>query len=120
MINAVRVEKTRKSRALTMIKVAHTAIWAFFAGSILILPIAALLRHFDWAVILTGFVLFECGVLAANRGQCPLTRLAARYTAEQSVTFDIYLPEWLAAHNKAIFGILFVVNEGIVLWLWRH
>jgi hypothetical protein len=30
------------------------------------------------------------------------------------------VPEWLAKHNKAIFGTLFVVNEAIVLWLWRR
>jgi len=31
----------------------------------------------------------------------------------------IYLPNWLANRNKAIFGTLFVVNELIVLWCWR-
>ena len=49
---------------------------------------------------------------------CPLSDLAARYTDDRASNFDIYLPNWLASHNKAIFGTLFVVNELIVLWCW--
>ena len=44
--------------------------------------------------------------------------MAARYTDDRASNFDIYLPNWLASHNKAIFGTLFVVNELIVLWCW--
>jgi len=57
-------------------------------------------------------------VLAANRGRCPLTDWAARYTEDRAANFDIYLPDWLARNNKAIFGTLFAVNELIVLWRW--
>ena len=56
----------------------------------------------------------------ANRGQCPLTGLAARFTSDPADNFDIYLPNWLARHNKLIFGTLFVVNELFVLWCWRN
>jgi hypothetical protein len=100
---------------LTAIKLLHTAIWAFLAASILVLPVAGVLRRFRWAVILSVIVLLECGLLAANGGRCPLSDLAARYTDERASSFDIYLPNWLASHNKAIFGMLFVVNELIVL-----
>jgi hypothetical protein len=100
------------------IKVAHTAIWAFFVGCILGLPVAALLRRFDWALILSALVLFECLALAVNRGRCPLTGLAARFTEERQIAFDIYLPVWLARHNKVLFGSLFLLNELIVLWEW--
>jgi hypothetical protein len=103
---------------LTAIKLLHTAIWAFLAASILVLPVAGVLRRFRWAVILSVIVLLECGLLAANGGRCPLSDLAARYTDERASSFDIYLPNWLASHNKAIFGTLFVVNELIVLWCW--
>ena len=44
--------------------------------------------------------------------------LAARYTDEGASNFDIYLPNWLASHNKTVFGTLFVVNELIALWCW--
>jgi hypothetical protein len=34
--------------------------------------------------------------------------VAARYTDDRRDNFDIYLPLWLARHNKLIFGWLFV------------
>ena len=103
---------------LILVKVVHTAIWAFFAACILALPVAGGLRRFDWAVGLTGLVLIECGVLAVNRGRCPLTDVAERFTADRAPDSDIYLPKWLARHNKTLFGALFIVNEAIVLWQW--
>jgi hypothetical protein len=97
------------------IKLLHTAIWLFFAGCIVAIPIAGAFRHFYWAGVLTGLVLFECAVIAFNRGRCPLTDLAGRYTEERSDNFDIYLPLWLARHNKTIFGTLFAIGELFVL-----
>ena len=41
---------------------------------------------------------------------CPLTSIAARYTDDRRANFDIYLPEWLARHNKAVFGALYVAG----------
>jgi hypothetical protein len=120
MIDTSLQTATERMRALVIVKVAHTAIWAFFAGCILALPVAGWLRRFDWAAGLTAFVLIECLVLAVNRARCPLTAIARRYTDDRSPSFDIYLPEWLAAHNKTIFGTLFVINELIVYWQWRH
>jgi hypothetical protein len=103
---------------LAAIKLLHTVIWALLAGSILILPVAGVLRRFRWAASITFVILLECGVLAANRGRCPLTDLAAEYTAERQPNFDIYLPNWLAEHNNAIFGTLFMVGEGVVVARW--
>jgi hypothetical protein len=37
--------------------------------------------------------------------------MAARHTEQRSKNFDIYLPLWLARHNKTIFGALFVAAE---------
>jgi hypothetical protein len=47
-----------------------------------------------------------------------MTDLAAKYTADRSPNFDIYMPRWLAVHNKTIFGTLFLVNEAIVVVVW--
>ena len=59
-------------------------------------------------------------ILVINGWRCPLTSLAARFTDERHDNFDIYLPEWLARHNKLIFGVLFCM--GIVFagsrWAW--
>jgi len=118
MTESANDKSSHESHVLIAIKATHTAIWAFFAGCILLLPVAGLLRRFDWALILTALVLVECGVLALNRGRCPLTDLAAKFTDERSDAFDIYLPEWLARHNKEIFGTLFVAGELVVFWYW--
>jgi len=111
-------DRSRHVNALVAIKLLHTAVWALLAGCILALPITALLHRFDWAIILTVIILAECGVLALNKGRCPLTGVAARFTDDRADNFDIYLPNWVAQDNKAIFGTLFVINELIVLWCW--
>ncbi len=103
---------------LTGIKLLHTAIWLFFAGCIVAIPIAAAWRQFPWAAVLSGLVPVECSVLAMNRGRCPLTDLAGRYTEDRTDNFDIYLPLWLAPRNKMIFGTLFVIGELFVLGRW--
>ena len=107
-----------RGNLLAQIKLLHTAVWVVLAGCVLALPISPLLHHFDWAVILTAVILVECGVLALNKGRCPLTDLAARFTDDRQENFDIYLPNWLARHNKKLFGTLFVVNELVVWTYW--
>jgi len=107
-------------RRLTLIKLIHTLVWAVLAACVLPLPVAALWHRFDVAVILTVIIVAECTVIALNHGKCPLTDVAARYTKDRRDNFDIYLPNWLARHNKAIFGALFVLNEVIVLWFWMN
>ena len=82
------------------------------------IPFAGALRQFRIAAILTGLLLVECAVLAMNRGRCPLTDLAGRYTEDRTDDFDIYLPLWLARHNKTIFGTLFAIGELFVLGRW--
>jgi hypothetical protein len=88
------------------------------AGCILAIPFAGAWRHFRLAAVLTALVLVECGVLALNRGRCPLTDLASRYTEDRFDNFDIYLPLWLARYNKTIFGTLFAAGELFVLGQW--
>ncbi len=100
------------------IKLLHTAIWFFFAGCIVVIPFAGARHRFGWAGVLTALVLIECAALAVNRGRCPLTGLASRYTEERADNFDIYLPLWLARRNKMIFGTLFAIGELFVLGLW--
>jgi hypothetical protein len=103
---------------LVAIKLLHTTVWALMAACVLAIPVAGFVRQFRWAVVLTAIIIGECVVLAANRGRCPLTDWAARFTDDRADNFDIYLPNWLARHNKEIFGTLFVVSEAIVLWRW--
>lgn len=87
----------------------HTVAWAFFAGCIILLPIATFFGHLDLAAILIGLVTFEIVVLALNHWACPLTGVAARFTTDRSDNFDIYLPLLLARYNKLVFGSLFLL-----------
>ena len=104
--------------SLIAIKIAHTALWAVMATAILAIPVAATRGRFQLAAWLTALILVECAVLGLNHGRCPLTDMAARFTTERSAHFDIYLPLWLAEHNKTIFGGLFVAGELFWLWQW--
>jgi len=57
-------------------------------------------------------------VLVANAWRCPLTDMAARYTDDRRDNFDLYLPLWLARHNKLVFGGLFAVGLVFTLARW--
>ena len=105
---------------LVGIKLLHTAVWLFFAGCVVAIPLAAAQQQFVWASVLTGLILLECAVLAVNQCRCPLTDLAARHTEARAANFDIYLPLWLARNNKAIFGTLFAASELFLLERWLN
>lgn len=102
---------------LRLIKGVHTLVWAVFAGSIVAVPIASFLGRQDLAWALIGLVLLEVIVLVANRMRCPLTGIAARYTAARQDNFDIYLPLWLARYNKEVFGALYVAGILYTVWM---
>lgn len=104
--------------ALTGIRLLHTIVWLFFVACIVAIPIAGGRRRFRAAVIFSAVVLVECLILAANHGRCPLTDAAARMTPERAANFDIYLPLWLAAWNKVIFGALYVAGMGFAYVRW--
>jgi polyferredoxin len=103
--------------SLRAIKILHTVIWAFFAGCIVAIPVLAFSNKFDTAFLMIGIVFIEVVVIISNAWACPLTAIAARYTNDRRENFDIYLPRWLARHNKTIFGILY--GAGLVLTLAR-
>lgn len=107
------------SIALRFIKTVHTVVWAVFAGSIVAIPVLVWFEQWTAATLLIGFVLVECLVLVANRMRCPLTNVAARYTDDRRANFDIYLPLWLAKHNKLLFGSLFVADLLFAVACWR-
>ena len=106
--------------ALRAVKLAHTLVWALFAGCIVAIPYFLLQRQLDIALVLIGVVSLEVLVLLANRLRCPLTGVAARYTDDRRDNFDIYLPLWLARYNKHIFGTLFGIDILYALFLWRE
>lgn len=88
---------------LRTVKIVHTVVWAFFVACIVAVPVFAQAGMFRQAAVAAGTVLFE---------------VAARYTEDRRDNFDIYLPEWLARHNKTIFSLLYVagVIYAIIRW----
>ncbi len=109
---------THPERILRWIKLVHTAAWALFAGSIVVIPFAALGGRWRLTFGLIALVALECAVLVVNRMRCPLTDVAARYTEDRQDNFDIYLPLWLARYNKQIFGTLYAVGVVVAMVLW--
>ena len=103
---------------LRLIKLAHTAAWAFFVACILGIPLAAWMGRFGVALLCGVAVLVEVAILVVNAWSCPLTAVAARYTDDRRPNFDIYLPELVARHNKAIFGTLYVLGVAVAVLLW--
>jgi hypothetical protein len=105
---------------LRIIKTLHTVVWAFFVACISAIPVFALERRFAIAGILIATVGVEVLVLAVSSWRCPLTPLAAHFTEDRRANFDIYLPEWLARHNKLIFGALYVGGIALTFAFARY
>lgn len=103
---------------LLLVKLLHTIIWVFFAGLVFYILFAGLnnaVSRFTWIAI--GLVIGEGLVLAIFRWNCPLTIIARNYSDSTMENFDIFLPEWLAKHNKSIFTTLFLI--GLILAIIR-
>jgi hypothetical protein len=96
--------------ALVTIKTVHTVVWCIFVAAIVGVPVAARFESWTLVAALVALVSAECVVLVANGMRCPLTTIAERYTDDRRANFDIWLPEWLARHNKSIFGTMFVIG----------
>ena len=103
---------------LTAIKAAHTIVWVFFVACILAIWILAARSDYLGAALSIGLVFVEVVVLAFNGWKCPLTAVAARHTHDRRVNFDIYLPQWLARHNKSVFGTLYLAGIAFTLARW--
>lgn len=87
----IAIQLRTPTAALKAIKAAHTIVWlhppipfAYWRG-----------KHRDNAWLPT-IVLVEVIVLLLNRWRCPLSSVAARYTADRRANFDSYVPEMFA------------------------
>jgi len=102
---------------LNIIKAIHTFVWLIFVVAILYICYAGAFNQVNKLVwYCVGAVLTEGIVLMINKGRCPLTSLADKYTNSQPVGFDIFLPKWLARYNKILFSTLFLIGLSLVLW----
>lgn len=105
-------------RKMVLIRLAHTAIWAVMAAAVFYILYCGITgRLGPWLYAAIGLILLELVVLLLNRWACPLTIVAQEIKPDWQDGDDIYLPVWVAVHNKTIFGTLFVV--GLLLVGWR-
>ena len=116
-MRATEVDQAAGSR-LRAIRIIHTIIWVFFVACIVAIYVAAFAGWHHLAFLFAAIVLIEVAVLLFNRMSCPLTAVAARYTESREPNFDIYLPRWVARHNKLIFGTLYAAGVATALLLW--
>jgi hypothetical protein len=101
---------------LSLIKIIHTLVWVIFVamiGFVLWSGITQNVTTYSWLAAIA--VLGEGAVLLIFKGHCPLTLMARRYSSSTRENFDIYLPNWLATHNKLIFSILFCIGLALML-----
>ena len=102
---------------LFFVKLTHTAIWCIMVFAIFAVMYAGI---FDRISLLTwvciGLVFVEGTILFFYRWKCPLTLIAYKYTSNRDYGFDIFLPSWLAKHNKIVFSIIFTIAFVLVLW----
>jgi hypothetical protein len=101
---------------LNIIKVIHTAIWLFFNVVIFYLLYAVITDDIDkWVWICLALILAEGMILIIFKNLCPVTVIARNYSGSDRANFDIYLPEWLAKHNKKIYGAIVLIAVIILI-----
>lgn len=105
-----------QTNKLLAIKLIHTIIWAFFVFVIFYILYSGItnsINTFTWIGI--GLIIGEGLILLIFKMFCPLTLIARKYSDSQKDNFDIFLPNWLAKHNKLIFTSIFIIGLIIVV-----
>ena len=105
-----------QSEKLTAVKIMHTLIWLFFVATIFYILYSGIsnkITVYTWIAI--GLIIAEGVVLVLFKMFCPLTLIARKYSDSEKDNFDIFLPNWLARHNKIIFTTIYLVGVIIVL-----
>jgi hypothetical protein len=94
---------------LIRIKIIHTLVWILFNLVIFYMLYAVITDKIDiWLWTGYGLIVLEGLVLLICKHYCPLTLLARKYSNSTKDNFDIYLPEWLARHNKLIYTTIVI------------
>jgi hypothetical protein len=106
------------TQKLILIKSVHTLIWVFFNVVIFYLLYAVIINKIDkWVWICLSLILLEGITLLLFKNLCPITVVARHYSHSEKANFDIYLPNWLAKHNKKIYTT--IVVAAILILIYR-
>jgi hypothetical protein len=111
------MESIKYSKKLLFIKIFHTIIWAIFVFMICYIiytGICNMINIFTYVFIIA--VAIEGIILLIFKWKCPMTIIAHRYTDDQEINFDIFLPKVIAKYNKIIFSILYIIGILIVIY----
>jgi len=95
---------------LNLVKIIHTLIWLCFNVVIFYMLYAVIVNKLDiWLWMGYGLIFLEAIILLLFKFFCPLTIIARKYSDSTKDNFDIYLPNWLAKHNKLIYTAILIV-----------
>lgn len=106
----------KPAHKLFTLKLVHTIIWLFFVSIIFYVVWSGVtnkITTYTWIAI--ALVLAEGLVLLIFKMFCPITLLARKYSDSEMDNFDIFLPNWVARHNKLIFTSIFLLGVLLVL-----
>lgn len=107
----------KASTKLVWVKLIHTLIWLFFNVVIFYLLYAVIVNRIDfWVWLCIGLVVLEGIVLLVFKSVCPITLVARKYSDSPKDNFDIYLPNWLAKHNKTIYTAIVLIAIAILVY----
>jgi hypothetical protein len=102
--------------SITVVKVAHSAIWSVMAAAVFYTLYSGITGRIGaWTYASIGLIIIETLVLSVNGWACPLTHVAQEVKPDWKDGDDIFLPTWLATRNKTIFGTLFAIGFLLVI-----
>jgi len=111
------IKEISPAAKLVLVKLLHTAIWIFFNIVIFYLLYAVIVNKIDiWVWVCLGLIGIETLILLVFQRVCPVTLLAKRYSDSSRANFDIYLPHWLAKHNKLIYSTIVLIAVVILFY----
>ncbi len=103
---------------LFYIKLLHTLIWIGFNIVIFYFVYSAAINDINnWTWICLSLIAIETITLAVFKTMCPVTLVARKYSDSTRDNFDIFLPNWLARHNKEIYSVIVVI--GVMILIYR-
>ena len=112
------MENIKSSKKLLFIKIFHTIIWLIFVLMICFIIYSGICNRINiFTYIFIIAVAIEGIILLIFKWKCPMTVIARKYTDDQEINFDIFLPKIIAKHNKIIFSILYII--GIIIIIYR-
>ena len=107
--------KITNSTKLLLIKTLHTVVWVCFVTVIFYILYCGFTSKISGLTgVAIGLVVVEGGVLLVFKRHCPLTLLARNYSDSTQDNFDIFLPNWLARYNQAIFTSIYLFGVFLV------